>query len=128
VSASTDYPDIFYHRTTEESWELIQAERILWGKPWMKYNGKGSYRYTYMAPVDWGDGYGPVLLEVRYKPTGVGVKIAGKAIDNYGFDPPPGEICTQFSVFVPIPLENVRRIDPSEVRPLSPLEIGKPTV
>jgi hypothetical protein len=114
---------IFYHRTTEEAWKKIQKEGYLWGSRNPEQlaktvsvlkekgltaisDGENVYRYTYLAPFDWGDSYGTVLLEVRYEPKrkDFGVK------HNYGFDPPQGQICTQFSVFEPIPLTDVRRI------------------
>lgn len=88
----------FYHRTTEASWKLIQEEGVLWGIH--------SYRYTYLSPSkDIDKSYGDVLLEVEYEPKGV-----GSGEDNYGFNPPPGEICWQFSVFIPIPLNMVTKI------------------
>jgi hypothetical protein len=88
----------FYHRTTTDNWEKIQKEGVLWGIGM-------SYRHTYLAPYDWGESYGDVLLEVEYEPTDV------IGIDNYGFDPPLGEICVQFSVFVPISLEHIKKIN-----------------
>jgi len=88
----------FYHRTEEDTWKEIQKEGILWGKH------KSGRRYTYLSPIIFNDSYGPVLLKVYYSPAGVGSKI-----DNYGFDPPPGMVCWQFSVFVPIDIKNVRR-------------------
>jgi len=91
----------FFHRTTEENWAKIQEEKILWGK-----SSSRTYRYTYLALKDWGDSYGNVLLEVEFEPK---KEDFGK-IHNYGFDPPPGQICVQFSVFVPIPLDKVKRI------------------
>lgn len=50
--------------------------------------------------------YGKVLLEVSYEPKGVEL-----GVDNYGFDLPESMTCWQFSVFCPIKIENVRRID-----------------
>lgn len=90
----------FFHRTTERAWEAIQAEGVLWGIP----SGDVARR-TYLAPpeVILHDSFGAVLLEVDYEPRGAGA-------DNYGFDPPPGQICWQVTVFMPIPIEAVRRI------------------
>ena len=96
----------FYHRTTEEAWSKIQEEGVLCGVT-------NSYRYTYLAPEKCyaDESFGSVFLEVEYEPRGVGVKDEdGGFIDNYGFDPPPGQICWQFSVFKPIPLSQVKRI------------------
>jgi hypothetical protein len=90
----------FYHRTTETVWEGIQADGSLHGAH------PGGSRYTYLSPSrDIDESYGPVLLEVEYEPVGA------KGTDNYGFDPPPGQECWQFSVFIPIPLSRVRRIE-----------------
>ena len=94
----------FYHGTTEENWKKIQEEGVLWGI------GR-SYRYTYLTPdleVAKQQGSKEVILEVDYDPVGVGNFIDGETIDNYGFDPPSGQHCWQFSVFVPIPIEKVR--------------------
>lgn len=97
----------FYHRTNEEAWGLIQKEGILWGVT-------QSYRYTYLAPGDsiHGPQFGNVLLEVEYNPVGIN----GMGIDNYGFNPPTGMTCWQFSVFIPIPICKVRRMTDEEVK------------
>ncbi len=97
----------FYHATSEAAWKLIQEEGILWGLH--------SYRYTYLTPLkEIAIGFGGescVLLEVKYDPHGVGVTDEnGEVYDNYGFDPPEGMICWQFSVFKPISTRNVRRV------------------
>lgn len=97
---------IFYHRTTEKRWEAIQDEGVLWGK-----HGS-NYRYTYLAPFDVGESFGTVLLAVDYEPK---VQDFGKK-HNYGFNPPDGLICDQFSVFEPILLKKVRRIGVAEVQ------------
>ena len=90
----------FYHRTTEEKWKKIQEEGILFGM-------HDSYRYTYLSSEDVGDSFGNILLEVDYVPVGIN----GKNIDNYGFDPPEGEYCWQFSVFIPISIDKVKHIN-----------------
>lgn len=87
---------IFYHRTKKEVWCKIQKEGILFGV-------HESRRYTYLAPdTDIHSSFGDVLLEVEYEPK-------GPPHDNYGFNPPKGLVCTQFSVFEPIPVSQVRR-------------------
>ena len=106
---------LFYHRTTEERWKAIQKEGVLWGigsgwNSWKQRNklkNINTYRYTYLSPDDWGESYGTVLLAVKYRPL---KKDFGKK-HNYGFDPPPGQYCTQFSVFEPISLKNVKRVN-----------------
>lgn len=94
--------DIFYHGTNLTRWRLIQREGVLWGV-------HDTYRYTYLAPdMEWplaianSMSGSPVILKVRYKP--------GTLRDNYGYNPPPGQCCTQFSVFDPIPLKQVTRV------------------
>ncbi len=114
----------FYHGTTENNWKKIQEEGILWGKPgwnetWRNKEGEKieRTRYTYLTPdlyVAETQGSKEVILEVEYEPIGVGNKVNGKAIDNYAFGPSPGQVvkpgdhCWQFSVFIPIPIENVQ--------------------
>lgn len=93
----------FYHRTKTPIWEKIKKEKVLWG--YNTHPSEGGYRYTYLSPIDWGENYGSILLEVEYEPTGI------RGIDNYGFKPPQGIICNQFSVFVPIDIKNVKRIN-----------------
>jgi len=109
----------FYHWTNEEAWKKIQEEGVLWGV----HGGDGTYRYTYLAPTPelWKHpSYGNILLEVEYEPRRedasicvgglIPLKSKKKKKHNFGFDPPPGQRCVQFSVFVPIPLNKVRRI------------------
>jgi hypothetical protein len=114
----------WYHRTTDEVWEQIQQDGHLWGVPgWGTLKERledvtRRCRYTYLSPDDWGDTYGDVLLEVEYDPrredasTHVGgyLKKRDRIKHNYGFDPPPGQRCAQFSVFEPISLDKVRRL------------------
>jgi len=96
----------FYHGTSEENWEKIQKEGVLWGgDTYHRTGGKEGYRYTYLTPdleVAETIGRGDVILEVDYKPTGI------YGVDNYGFDPPPGQTCWQFSVFISIKLDKVK--------------------
>ncbi len=101
---------IFYHGTSEEKWALIQKEGVLWGYNIYK-NPDGTtyrgYRYTYLTPeIEIAKKYGDVILEIEYEPVGVD----GRGIDNYGFNPPEGETCWQFSVFIPIGLDKIKRI------------------
>lgn len=91
---------IFYHGTTQKRWAQILSEGVLWGKH--GWDGEGNYRYTYLTPDrEVAERFGPVVLMVEYSPV-------GPPHDNYGFDPPTGQHCWQFSVFDPILLENVR--------------------
>ena len=91
----------FYHGTSKENWDLIQKEGVLWG-----YKNP-SHRYTYLTPeIEVAEKYGSIVLEIDYEPVGIN----GKCIDNYGFDPPKGQTCWQFSVFVPINLKKVTKI------------------
>lgn len=100
----------FYHGTKPCKWDQIQSEGVLWGiptpLPGVEYPD-GVRRYTYLTPlISMAGKYGDVLLEVDYDPVGV-----GSGIDNYGFNPPEGKFCWQFSVFIPIPLTCVRKIN-----------------
>lgn len=100
----------FYHGTSAEKWKVIQEEGVLWGYN-IHTNPDGtpykSYRYTYLTPeISVAEKYGDVILEVEYEPVGVD----GRGMDNYGFDPPDGETCWQFSVFVPIPINKIKSI------------------
>jgi len=100
---------IFYHGTSEDKWALIQKEGVLWG-----YSSYRNYRYTYLTPdIGIAKKYGNVILEVEYEPVGVD----GRGIDNYCFDydipeeeRKRGAKCWQFSVFVPISINNVKRL------------------
>lgn len=110
----------FYHQTTSERWNEIQEEGILWGRPgkWSELT-EDNYRYTYLSPILF-FGECPekfdILLEVDYEPVGVD----GTRTDNFGFNPPKDEngqqlYCLQFSVFIPISLDRVKRIDYKDV-------------
>ncbi len=107
----------FYHGTTEDKWKLIQEEGVLWG--YNIYNDENgvpykSYRYTYLSPdLEISKKFGNIVLEVEYEPVG----IDGRKIDNYCFEHEipkkereEGAYCWQFSVFIPIKIENVKRI------------------
>jgi len=95
-----------YHGTTRENWEKIQKEGVLWGVTEAYTDGKKHVgpRYTYLSPeIEVAEAINSeVILEVDYKPTGI------RGIDNYGFDPPPGQTCWQFSVFIPISIDKVK--------------------
>lgn len=97
---------LFYHGTSEENWTRIQREGVLWGgDTWNKTNGERGYRYTYLTPdLEIAKEYGSVILEVEYNPVGPD----GRGIDNYGFNPPPGQTCWQFSVFIPIDIKKCK--------------------
>ena len=93
----------FFHGTTQGCWAAIQAEGVLWGRTraWSDGVEHDGPRYTYLSPhLEVAQEYGNMVLEVEYEPVGV-----GSGVDNYGFDPPPGETCWQFSVFAPISLD-----------------------
>lgn len=89
---------IFYHGTTEKAWKLIQAEGVLWGKHGVNGDSE-TYRYTYLTPnkeiaIRFSGG---ILLEVNYTPK--------EYDDNYPWDG------WQFSVFDPIPLSKINRLN-----------------
>ena len=109
----------FYHGTSRLALQEMQKEGVLWGK------GR-SYRYTYLSPDPniarrFGTG---VLLEVEYEPKGnVGRKL-DEIEDNFQFVCPPdikyepGMFCWQFSVFVPIPMAQVKVLEDDEIESL----------
>lgn len=108
---------IFYHGTSEDKWKLIQEEGVLWGYNIYKdENGNPyrSYRYTYLTPdIEIAKNFGDIILEVEYEPVGVD----GTATDNYCFEYEipkeeleKGAYCWQFSVFIPIELNKIKRI------------------
>jgi len=103
----------FYHGTSKKAWDSIQREGVLWGgDTWHRTGGKSGYRYTYLTPhIEVAVRYGSVLLEIDYEPQGV-----GSGVDNYGFNPPQGQTCWQFSVFVPIELSRVREVGENVVK------------
>ena len=104
---------VFYHGTSSENWERIKKEGILFGgNTYHKSNGKCGYRHTCLSPFkEVAKLYGNILLEVNYKPVGVGnINNDGIKADNYGFNPPEGMECWQFSVFVPISIKRCRRL------------------
>ena len=102
---------MFYHVTNRKAWKAIKEEGVLfgvhghgdWAKRNIKKNSGESYRYTYLSPEPFFN-YGTVVLQVKFEPKR---EDFGK-IHNYGFDPPPDQICWQFSVFKPIPLSDVK--------------------
>jgi hypothetical protein len=107
----------FYHGTSEKTWMAIQREGVLWGYNMYKEPDgtiRRGYRYTYLTPeIDVAKGYGDIILEVEYEPIGVD----GRDIDNYCFEHEipeeerkAGATCWQFSVFVPISIDKIRRI------------------
>lgn len=53
----------FYHGTSPESWQAIQAEGMLWGKR------NAPSRCTYLAlSAEDAQQYGKIVLEVDYEP------------------------------------------------------------
>jgi len=83
----------FYHGTSEESWEKIQKEGVLFGE-----RGTPS-RCTYLAvDKEAAEHYGGVVLKVEYDP-------AIHPMDNNYV-----EGCWQVRVYEPIPIENITRI------------------
>jgi len=110
------YVGVWYHGTTHAAWQAAQEEGVLWGVPSPgPPDGRSGYRHTYLTPdLDVAVGFGPVMLEVEYKPVGVD----GTGRDNYGFDPPLGQYCWQFSVFGPIPIAQVHVVPEDMLRDL----------
>lgn len=105
---------IFYHGTSEENWQKIQDEGVLWSRRYI-INGKTGAiikevdRCTCLA-LHQGDAkcFGNVILEVEYNPYDKNGKIKrdknGCGINNYNPE------SWQLRVYEPIPIENVKRI------------------
>ena len=102
----------FYHVTSYKAWKAIKKEGVLFGVHgnggWDKLNqektpDRNGYGYTYLSPCPLLS-FGIVVLQINFTPE----RDQFGTIHNYGFDPPPGQICTQFSVFRPIPLSDVK--------------------
>lgn len=95
----------FYHGTSEENWEKILEEGVLHGiRTVVDKNGNPSTifkpsRCTYLA-IDCKEAecYGDVILEVEYDPF----------LNNYENNYVEG--CWQIREYMPIPIENVKRI------------------
>lgn len=93
---------VFYHGTTEENWQRIQEEGILYGRRFFTDGEtvREVSRCTYLAvDVEEANEYGNVILQVEYNP------FKHKKMNNYI------EGCWQVRVYEPIPLSNVRRIE-----------------
>lgn len=93
---------VFYHGTTEENWQRIQEEGILYGRRFFTDGEtvREVSRCTYLAvDVEEAKEYGNVILQVEYNP------FKHKKMNNYI------EGCWQVRVYEPIPLSNVRRIE-----------------
>lgn len=94
---------IFYHGTTQEKWNEIQREGILFGRRWiLDSNGnkiKEVDRCTYLAlDINEAKRYGDIVLSVEYDP----FKHPKK--NNYC------EGCWQVRVYEPILLTKIQRI------------------
>jgi hypothetical protein len=130
----------FLHRTNEKFWEKIQKDGYLMGNNYYSSDGddekkwqelqemkerlginefrKQIYCRTYLSCIDWGESYGSVLLEVDYDvysiPMNRGEDPLKRTHNVNPHDPedlPEGKYYTQFLVFEPIPLNQIRRID-----------------
>ena len=91
----------FYHGTTQENWDKIQQEGVLFGRRYIT-DTKGNRlkevdRCTYLAvDIEEAQCYGDVLLLVEYDPT------KNKKSNNYV------EGCWQVRVYEPIPIDNIK--------------------
>ncbi len=84
---------IFYHGTSEENWEKIKQEGVLFGE-----RGTPS-RCTYLAiERQEAEKYGKVVLQVDYDP------FVHPEFNNYITD------CWQIRVYEPILLEKIKRL------------------
>ena len=90
---------IFYHGTSEENWEKIKKEGILFGRlsnPNSKYHPS---RCTYLTTdINEAKCYGKVILKVKYNP------LINPKMNNYINE------CWQLRVYESIKLENIEVI------------------
>lgn len=97
---------IFYHGTSQESWEAIQQEGFLYGRRYITdSNGKiikEVNRCTYLATdLEEAKYYGEVVLQVEYDPK-------SSKHDNYV------DGCWQLRVYEPIPLSQIKLLNAIE--------------
>ena len=93
----------FYHGTSEENWKRIQENGELFGYSRVVSNDHktvlSEFRVTYLATkIEDARLYGDVVLEVEYMPN--------KKDNNY-YD----EDCWQIRVYVPISINNIKRLE-----------------
>ena len=90
----------FYHGTSFEAWWRIKKDKRLWGVPIVSdalgvHSPNYKNRHTHLSSArEVAAKFGNILLEVEYKPVGnrdSDGKLRVKPIDNYGFEPPPGD-------------------------------------
>ena len=102
----------FYHGTSEDNWNKIQEEGILFGRRFVvDGNGKpikecDKCTYLSVEPEE-ANNYGDVLLEVEYNPNKEGSR-------HNRFD----DTCWQIRVYEPIPIESVKRVKIQDIKPL----------
>jgi RNA:NAD 2'-phosphotransferase (TPT1/KptA family) len=97
----------WYHGTSEDVWQIIQQEGVLFGRRFVE--GREVSRCTYLTNVlNEARCNGDVVLEVEYNPLNEDGTIRTDeigALNNYS----PNE--WQMRVYEPIPIENVKRIE-----------------
>jgi carboxylesterase type B len=88
----------FYHGTSQENWEQIQKEGVLFGR---QFVGNKEYpRRTYLAvDIEEARCYGNIVLEVEYNPH------KHKKMNNYCED------CWQLRVYEPITIDNIKLVE-----------------
>lgn len=92
---------IFYHGTTQENWDKIQKEGVLFGRRYIT-DAEGNPikevgRCTYLAiDIEEAQCYGNVILSVEYNP------LKNKKANNYI------DGCWQVRVYEPIPIDNIK--------------------
>ena len=94
---------IFYHGTTEEAWEQIQNEGILFGRRYVLNNDGTIHhevsRCTYLAvDKEEAECYGNVILKIEYNPFEHPKK------NNYV------DGCWQIRVYEPIKISNICKL------------------
>lgn len=103
---------IWYHGTSEENWDKIQQEGILWGRRFVTDNDgniiKEVCRCTYLTPdLDKARQYGDVILKIEYNPFDAKGRIKKdkrKPLNNYISD------SWQMRVYEPIYMKDIERL------------------
>ena len=93
---------IWYHGTSQKTWQIIQQEGFLYGRRYITDNNgkiiKEADRCTYLATdLEEAKCYGDVVLQVEYDPH-------TSKRNNYV------EGCWQIRVYEPIPLQNIKKL------------------
>jgi len=103
----------WYHGTSQENWETIQKEGILFGRRFVTDSDGNTIkevdRCTYLATdIEEAKHYGEIVLEVEYNPFDANGEVKKDKrklpLNNYNSD------SWQIRVYEPIPLSNIKEL------------------